>query len=82
MATLTTGMLQGLASNPDVPPGLAAAAEVELSAGVPFLSDAELDDALAASGLDDFFARFATFVQSFHREAILRIASAASDGVT
>ena len=52
VAALTTGLVQGLASNPAVPPELLASAEVELSAGVPFVSDAQLDDALAASGLD------------------------------
>jgi MFS family permease len=52
VSTLTTGFLQGLATNPDVPRELLAAAEVELSAGVPFVSDADLQRALDATDLD------------------------------
>ena len=53
IATLTTAFLQGLATNPDVPAELLRSAEVELAAGIPFLSDAELERALDATDLDD-----------------------------
>jgi hypothetical protein len=52
VATLTTAFLQGLATNPDVPDELLAAAEVDLTAGVPFLSDADLRRALDVTDLD------------------------------
>ncbi len=53
VATLTSGLIQGLSGNSDVPADLVASARVELSAGVPFVSDVQLDAALAESGLDD-----------------------------
>lgn len=51
VSALTSSFLLGLAENPDVPPEVIAAAEIELVAGVPFLSDAQLTDALAATAL-------------------------------
>lgn len=51
VAGLTTSVLDGLRENPDVPPAVAAAAPVQLAAGVPFLSDPQLREALAAHGL-------------------------------
>jgi MFS family permease len=74
VATLTTGLIQGLSSNPDVPDELLAAAEVELSAGVPFLSDVQLDDALAASGLDETTAAAIKDENADARIAALRTA--------
>lgn len=53
VATLTTAFLQGLATNPDVPEEVLAVAEVDLAAGVPFVSDADLERALAATDLDE-----------------------------
>jgi MFS family permease len=52
VAALTSSFLTGITENPDVPDDLAAAAEVELTGGIPFLSDAALEEALAASDLD------------------------------
>ena len=46
IAVLTTTFLGSVASNPAVPKELAAKAQVELSAGIPFVSDADLDAAL------------------------------------
>ncbi|MBV1850913.1 MFS transporter [Catellatospora tritici] len=48
---LTASLLTGITGNPAVPPDLSAQAEVELSAGVPFLSDAQLEAALGAAGV-------------------------------
>jgi MFS family permease len=52
VAALTSSFLTGISGNPDVPDELVAAAEVELTGGIPFLSDAALEEALAASDLD------------------------------
>jgi hypothetical protein len=49
---LTGSFLAGIAENPAVPAEVTAAAEVQLAAGAPFLSEAQLTDALTAAGVD------------------------------
>ena len=44
---LSTSFLTGVAENPDIPASVADSAEVELAGGVPFVSDADLTEALA-----------------------------------
>lgn len=51
IAGLTASAITGLQENPDVPPEIAAAAPVELAAGVPFLSDPQLEAALTDAGI-------------------------------
>jgi predicted MFS family arabinose efflux permease len=51
IATLTTSVITGLENNPAVPPQVASAAKVQLSGGVPFVSDADLTKALADAGV-------------------------------
>jgi hypothetical protein len=46
IAALTTTFLGGVQNNPDVPQALASQAQVELSSGVPFVSDKMLKAAL------------------------------------
>ena len=46
IAVLTTTFLGSVASNPAVPKELASQAQVELSSGIPFVSDADLNAAL------------------------------------
>ncbi len=46
IAVLTTTFLGSIASNPAVPKELSSQAQVELSAGIPFISDADLTAAL------------------------------------
>ena len=46
ISALTASFFTGIKSNPDVPPDVASNAETELAAGIPFLSDADLKDAL------------------------------------
>ncbi len=46
MAVLTTTFLGSLAANPAIPAELSSRAQVELSAGIPFVSDADLNSAL------------------------------------
>jgi hypothetical protein len=51
IASLTASFLSGIQENPAVPPAVSAEASVELAAGIPFVSDADLDEALAAAGV-------------------------------
>ncbi|HSE71968.1 MAG TPA: MFS transporter [Nocardioidaceae bacterium] len=53
ISSLTSAVISGLENNPDVPPQVAKAAPVELASGVPFLSDAQLEDALDEAGVTD-----------------------------
>ena len=46
IAVLTTTFLGSVASNPAIPKELASQAQVELSAGIPFVSDADLNSVL------------------------------------
>jgi MFS family permease len=52
IASLTASFLTGVTENPAVPPEVSSQATVELSAGVPFISDADLETALEDAGLD------------------------------
>ena len=49
VAGLTTSFFEGIVDNPDVPDSVVDTAEVQLAAGVPFVSDDELESALAAA---------------------------------
>jgi MFS family permease len=51
IAVLTTTLLTGIQGNPAVPPDLQERADVELSSGVPFLSDADVEAALEDAGI-------------------------------
>jgi MFS family permease len=51
IAALTTAFIQGIEDNPDVPPEVSSGAEVELAAGIPFVSDAQLESALDDAGV-------------------------------
>jgi hypothetical protein len=53
IAGLTAAFIQGIQENPDVPPEVSAEAEVELASGIPFISNAQLETALADAGVDD-----------------------------
>jgi Na+/melibiose symporter-like transporter len=48
---LTASFLAGLQDNPDVPDQVASSAQVELVGGIPFVSDADLDQALEDAGV-------------------------------
>jgi EmrB/QacA subfamily drug resistance transporter len=52
IAALTASFLTGLEQNPDVPPQVTSQATVELAAGVPFVSDAQLESGLDQAGVD------------------------------
>jgi|GEM_PF-1650860 len=51
IAALSASFRAGISDNPAVPEQVAAAAEVELSSGVPFISDAQLSTALDDAGV-------------------------------
>jgi MFS family permease len=51
ISALTASFLSGIANNPDVPDDLSSKAQVELTSGVPFISDADLDAALTDAGV-------------------------------
>jgi MFS family permease len=51
ISALTSSFFAGIESNPDVPQSLVSTAELELSSGVPFISDEQLDGALADAGV-------------------------------
>lgn len=51
LASLTTAFFDNLADNPAVPPAVLESAQVQLSSGVPFVSDAQLDGALRNAGV-------------------------------
>jgi hypothetical protein len=52
VAALTASFLTGIAQNPAVPKELSLQASVELAAGIPFVSDIQLESALQQAGLD------------------------------
>jgi MFS family permease len=51
IASLTTTLVAGIQENPDVPPDVRQQAETQLSSGVPFLSDDDLESALDEAGV-------------------------------
>jgi hypothetical protein len=53
ISALTSSFLSGIADNPDVPEDLASTAQVELASGIPFISDADLEQALDDAGVDE-----------------------------
>ncbi len=51
IGSLTTSFIQGVTNNPAVPPEVSAKVSVEMSGGIPFVSDADLRAALAKTDL-------------------------------
>jgi hypothetical protein len=51
ITVLTSSFLEGVQQNPDVPDKVASNATVELAGGIPFLSDADLEEQLAEAGV-------------------------------
>jgi MFS family permease len=52
IAALTASFLTGIAENPAVPPEVVSQANVQLSSGGEFISDAQLESALQEAGVD------------------------------
>lgn len=53
IATLTASFLQGIEDDPAVPDEVSSRAAVELTGGVPFVSDDDLEAALRGAGVDE-----------------------------
>jgi EmrB/QacA subfamily drug resistance transporter len=53
IAALTTSFLTGIEQNDAVPAEVAAQANVELAGGIPFISNSDLEEALAEAGASD-----------------------------
>ena len=53
MSALTTSFFTGIADNPAVPDDLTSKAQTELTSGVPFISDADLEQALDDAGVPE-----------------------------
>lgn len=52
ISALTASFISGVVNDPDVPKSVSTQAEVELASGIPFVSDAQLDEALSEAGVD------------------------------
>jgi hypothetical protein len=76
ISALTASVVAGLQSNPDVPAQVAESAPVELAGGVPFLSDAQLEESLADAGVTGDSADAVVEVNSQARLEALRSAFA------
>ena len=50
ISALTSSFFTGIRDNPDVPEEVSSDAEVKLAAGIPFVSDADLEEALDEAG--------------------------------
>jgi MFS family permease len=72
IAGLSAAFLQGIQQNPDVPPDVVSKAEVQLAAGIPFISDADLDAALSEANVPDSEAEAISETYSDARLAGLR----------
>ena len=72
ISALTTSFFTGVEGNPAIPENLSVQAQVELSAGVPFVSDAQLQSALADAGVDEQTSKAVVEENSAARLAGLR----------
>jgi hypothetical protein len=52
ISALSSSFFTGIESDPDVPDELVATAQIELASGVPFISDDDLEEALADAGVE------------------------------
>ena len=50
IAVLTTSFLTGIQNNPNMPPEVKSQANIELAAGIPFISNADLEQAMKDAG--------------------------------
>ena len=67
IAALTASFLTGIAQNPAVPDEVVAQANVQLSDGVPFISDAQLETALQQAGVDEQTTRRRSWTRTSRR---------------
>ncbi|MFL1591388.1 MFS transporter [Rhodococcus ruber] len=76
IATLTTSVIAGIENNPAVPDSVQQQAATDMAAGVPFLSDTQLEGALADAGVDESTADAIVEVNSDARLEALQVAFA------
>lgn len=76
IATLTTSVIAGVENNPAVPESVQQQATTDMAAGVPFLSDTQLEDALADAGVEESTADAIVEVNSDARLEALQVAFA------
>lgn len=76
ISALTASFFTGIQGNPDVPASVAATAQTELAAGVPFISDADLEVALEEAGVPQATADAVVETNSVSRTDGLRSAVA------
>lgn len=76
LAALTSAFLSGVATNPKVSDSVKSQASVELSAGVPFVSDAQLEAGLQKAGVPDAETEQIVDVNAESRIEALRTAMA------
>jgi MFS family permease len=77
IAALTTSFLNGIQENPAVPAQVSAEANIKLAGGIPFISDADLENALTKAGASDEVAQAVLNENEQARLDGLRIALAA-----
>ena len=73
MSALTASFFSGIASNPAVPNDLTSKAQTELTSGVPFISDADLEQALDDAGVPPATATAVVDENADSRIAALRV---------
>jgi MFS family permease len=73
IAALTASFLQGVQDNPDIPADVSSAAQVELVGGIPFVSNADLEQALDAAGVSESVAEAVMDENEKARIAALRL---------
>ncbi len=76
IGALTSSFLTGISGNPNIPPEVQSKANVELAAGVPFISDADLQTALSDAGVSEQVTAEALDVNETARIAGLKAALA------
>ena len=74
IATLTTSVITGIEDNPGVPTAVKERATSELVAGVPFISDTQLEDALEDASVPETQAESVVSLNSESRLKALRVA--------
>jgi MFS family permease len=77
ISALSTSFFTGIEENPDVPKEVSSQAQVKLGGGVPFISDAQLQDAMDQAGVDQQTAAAVLSENEESRLAGLRAALAA-----
>jgi hypothetical protein len=76
IAALTAAFLANIQASPDIPASVKEQATTELAGGVPFISDADLEDALEEAGVDSDVTQAALDANSDARLSGLRAALA------